>query len=263
MHCLDRISTSSSIVALALALAGCSDDGLAPEGDTQGSTGVATALGESTAAASSETNPQTTAADSIGPTDSTGPVTDSTGPADSSDGGTTSEPPPSMTCENAMQCVLVDDCCQCAAHHVDDVIPECDVKCDQPMCAALGIPDIGVACEDGMCGLEKHDCSGVVACDSLPPDCVDGTLPEVGQGGGGCWTGACIPVEACDPVPGCEHCDDTEVCVATETIQATTYSCRPLPDECAREATCECMPPDTCAAPFDTCADMDGQITCS
>jgi hypothetical protein len=101
-----------------------------------------------------------------------------------------------------------------------------------------------------------------VLCDSLPPACPDGTLPEVGEGGG-CWTGACIPVAACDPVPGCEHCDETEACVLSVTQLGPFYSCRAVPDDCAGVPTCECMPPDTCAPPYDTCMDGDGQLTCS
>lgn len=248
-----------------LVLAGCSDDGLAPP-QNGSSTDAATGTLPGSEGSSGESDPS-------GPGLTTGPASDGTGggssttdASDESDGtGTTgAEPPPSMACEDADQCVLVDNCCECAAYHVDDVVPECPMDCEQPMCAALGIPDIGVVCEGGACELEPRDCSGVVACDSLPPACPPDTLPEVGNGaGGGCWTGACIPVEACDPVPGCDHCDDTEACVITQTQQGSFYSCRAVPEECAGMPTCECMPPDTCEMPFDTCIDMDGQITCS
>jgi len=269
MRCLDRTLASSFVIALALA--GCSDDGLTPEADTDTS-GTGTGTTSNTATNTETTLGQTTTPPGDSTTDGCGTAdcfpSSSTGCDESGgcDSTTTDEPPPppSMTCENPMQCVLVDDCCECAAYHIDDTVPECPMDCEQPMCSALGIPDIGVVCEAGMCELEKRDCSGLVVCDSLPPDCVDGTLPEVGNGGGGgCWTGACIPLEACDPVPGCEYCVATEACVATETMQATTVSCLPLPEDCMGLATCECMPPDTCAMPFDTCADADGQITCS
>jgi len=247
-----------------LALAGCSDDGLAPPIDTDAA---------STAGTGSVTQGDTSpASDSSGPAgETTGQgtggmvTTDGTAGAETgtSDTGTTGELPPPMACEMADQCVLVDDCCSCTAIHVDDVPPACDMDCEQTACSALGIPDIGVVCEDGLCGLEPRDCSGLVACDSLPPACPEGTLPEVGPGGNNCWTGACIPVEACDPLPGCEYCGEGEACVETITQQGTTYGCRALPEECMGTATCECMPADTCEMPFDVCADADGVISCS
>jgi len=267
MLCLARIS---SLSIACLLLAGCSDDGLAPPIDTDAMTTSGPVSGnESTA-----DNDANDAADSTpqgtgtGSTGSTGDPTgggpgDTTVATDDGESSTTDEPlPPPMVCEDADQCVLVDNCCECAAHHVDDVVPDCEMECDQPMCAALGIPEIGVVCDDGTCGRETHDCSGLVACNALPPDCPDGTLPEVSEGGG-CWSGACIPVAACDPVPGCDYCDETEACVTSVTQLGTFYSCRAVPDDCGGVPTCDCMPPDTCEAPFDTCESGDGQITCS
>ena len=266
MRCLDRTLLPSSLaVSLAwLALAGCSDDGLAPpqETDAASSTGAVSTsptTGEDTGIDPSgleSTGGGTTAAsDSVG-------METGTGPADGTTDGTTGEaPPPSMPCQNANECVLVDNCCECAAHHMDDEIPVCELECDQTVCASLGIPHIGLVCEDMMCGFETHDCSGITACDSLPPECPEGTLPEVGPGGGGCWTGACIPIAACDPLPSCDYCDETEACVAMVTQQGAMYSCQALPEECMGTATCECLP-DACQAPFDACADADGQITC-
>jgi hypothetical protein len=260
MRCLDRTLLPLSIAWLVVA--GCSDDGLAPPQE-EGSSGVATGTVPGSEGSSGESDPDT-AGLTTAPSDSSGGSSSSGTDDGESDGSTTGAEPPPMTCEGDEQCILVDNCCECAAHHVDDVIAECLMECIQPMCAALGIPDVGVVCEGGACELEPYDCSGVVACDSLPPACPEGSLPEVGNGGGGgCWTGACIPVEACDPVPGCEFCQDTEACVATQAQQGTFYSCRAIPEECAGVPTCECMPPDTCEMPFDTCIDMDGQITCS
>lgn len=265
MRCLDRTLLPSLLASsLAwLALTGCSDDGLAPPQDTDAGTtgGVATTEPPGTDGTSNPTGPVGTEGGTTAADDSTG-AEPGTGTTGGETGTTGEEPPPSMACENANQCVLIDDCCQCAAHHMDDEIPVCDMKCDQTVCASLGISDIGVVCEDMTCQLETRDCSGVVACDSLPPDCADGTLPEVGPGGGGCWTGACIPIEACDPLPSCDYCDETEACVAMITQLGAFYSCRALPEECMGTATCECMPPDTCEAPFDACTDADGQINC-
>lgn len=263
MRCLARTLITLSIPWLALA--GCSDDGLAPpqETDASSSTGVVT-TSPPTSESNSEglTGPGPTGGSTTAAGDSTGGESGTgTGPAGTDD-GTTGEPPPSMPCQNANECVLVDNCCECAAYHMDDPVPICELECDQTVCASLGIADNGVVCEDMTCELETHDCSGITACDSLPPDCPEGTLPEVGPGGGGCWTDACIPIEACDPLPSCEYCDDTQVCVAVVTQQGASYSCQALPEECMGTATCECLPPDTCQSPFDACGDADGQITC-
>lgn len=266
MKCLESIlaPVSPSLLVLVLALVGCSDDGLAPGVETDAGSTAGSGNATSGEAGSS---PVTTGPQEEGT--GTGPSEDSTGEPgttgtdDGTGDGETTGGTPTMTCEMPGDCVLINDCCQCAAAHVDDEIPECPMECIQPMCDALGIPGIGVVCADGQCELEERDCSGVVACDALPPDCPDGTLPEVGPGGGGCWTGACIPVEGCELVPGCEHCNDGEACVETTTQQATTYSCQDVPDDCDGVPTCACMPADTCTMPFDVCADADGLIQCS
>jgi hypothetical protein len=243
-----------------LALAGCSDDGLAPPIDTDaGSSGNVTTTNDG-----SDEGPPASTGTVEGSGGTTSQAEDSSGSGTSGAGtGTTGELPPATTCEGPDQCVLVNDCCQCAAAHVDDEVPPCDMECDQPMCDALGLGGTGVVCLGGECRLEPHDCSGVVACDSLPPACPEGSLPEVGPGGGGCWTGACIPAEACDPVPGCDYCEAGDACVETVTQQGAVYSCRAVPEGCDGVPTCECMPPDTCQMPFDVCADADGMIQCT
>jgi hypothetical protein len=266
MRCLDRTWMIPASLAW-LVLAGCSDDGLAPPlgTDTASTSGAST--GGLTLGGSGEESPATTGSpgDSSGATGaSTADPASSDGPGQTDGTGTsdTDEPPPPTMCEMAEECVLVDNCCECAAYHMNDPVPICDMKCDQSMCSSLGIPDIGLVCDAGVCGLDKRDCSGLVACDALPPDCPDGTLPEVTPDGS-CWTGACISVAGCDPVPGCEHCGADQACVATISQLGTTYSCKAVPDACGDTPTCECMPPGTCEAPFDDCADGEGMIQCS
>lgn len=265
MHWLDRTLTSASTSLLALALVGCSDDGLAPPANTgtaastSGVTGNdagedpdagTTAAGEGPDAGTTTTGPEGTGS-ATGFQDD-GPCPDASG----------CPPPETGTCEDPDQCVLINDCCQCAAAHIDDKIPECPMDCLQPLCDALGVPDIEVTCEDGSCELVQFDCSGITACDSLPPRCAPGTLPEVAPDGT-CWTGACLPVAACETVPDCEACPDDQACVQEVTMLGPSFSCRAMPEACGGVATCDCMPPDTCEAPFDTCEDADGVIICS
>ncbi len=267
MTCLDSIlrPVSPPLLALVLALAGCSDDGFGPpldsdQADTGGS-GNPTTGNDSNSSNGGTSSADGSGGTGNGPGEGTGSESDGTTAADDTTGGS---PPPSA-CEQPDECVLINDCCQCAAAHVDDEIPECPLDCEQGMCDALGIGDVGVVCENDQCELESYDCSGNVACDAPPPECPRGTLPEVGPAGGnvgGCWTGACIPVAACDQVPGCEYCEADEACVQTVTQIGASYSCRAVPEACNGAPTCACMPPDTCEAPFDTCFDGDGGIQC-
>lgn len=255
MPCLDRTSLPLSLALFVLAA--CSDDGLAPPADTDAATDGGTSSVPGSATEATSAMEAGTGSASAGDGTTGGPGSDA---GTSDDTATTGETPPSMTCEGDDQCVLVDNCCECAAYHVGDEVPECTMECLQPMCAALGIPDVGVVCEAGTCELGPYDCSGNVVCAAAPPTCPEGALPEVD---GGCWTGACIPVQACDPVPSCADCDETEACVVLETQLGLLYSCRAMPEACAGVPTCECMPPETCESPFDTCTDVDEGVACS
>lgn len=253
-------------LALGLGLGGCSDDGLAPPADTDApSTSTAGPTsgpgeGETTGA---DPNPGTdTSPATSGPGGSSGDD-GTTGTADEGDGSSETGAPPPSTCEAPEECVLVNDCCECSAAHVDELPPECAIDCKVPVCDALGIPDIGLVCADGTCELEPRNCApGLVVCDSVPPRCPADTLPEVTEDGT-CWTGACIPVAACDGVPSCDFCEDDEVCVQTATQLGSTYACQAIPEACGGVATCACLPPETCEEPYDTCDDGDGSIVCA
>jgi hypothetical protein len=55
-------------------------------------------------------------------------------------------------------------------------------------------------------------CYGDVYCDSLPPECPEGSLPGIANG---CWTGECIPIELCERPPLiCENITDEVTCVS-------------------------------------------------
>jgi hypothetical protein len=61
---------------------------------------------------------------------------------------------------------------------------DCDAAC-YGYCVPDDTPDPGT-------------CTGDVFCDSLAPDCPEGTTPGIKDG---CWTGYCIPLELCDDPP--------------------------------------------------------------
>ena len=236
---------------------GCSDDGLAPVGDTDaasagntsGMSGNTGQNGGSTGGENGSGGDETTA-----PGDSTGG--DPTGPSD------TGGPPPGL-CEEPSDCVLINDCCQCAAAHVIEPPEECPVECKVPVCDELGIPDIGLVCEAGECRLEKRNCAtGLITCDGVPPECPEQTLPEITPEGD-CWTGACIPLDLCEAFPSCEYCDEGEGCVELVTLAGSVFQCRGIPGEpCPMGLTCECLL-DVCPEPYDQCVDGKDHIECS
>lgn len=271
-----------------VALSGCSDDGLSPQG---GGTGAATADGAGTTASVS-----TTVTASAGPDDgatsaAAGTAGDGTssptasaddgtavgsGPADedgstaglSSTAGDTSTggdagptggdtgttgADPGMACEVDADCVVVNDCCSCTAAHAEDMIDACPVKCDQTACDAAGLAGIEAQCVFGSCELVPVPCNDAgVFCDDPQPDCPDGTLPSVTEDGN-CWTGNCVPAEACDVVPDCTWCSDADTCVQTATQLGFFYACWPTNLECAAGPSCDCMG-EVCTDPF-ICSD--------
>ncbi|MEM9455484.1 MAG: hypothetical protein AAGF11_14980 [Myxococcota bacterium] len=262
MTWLDRI-LGTSVWLLAV---GCSDDGLAPPANDQGPT---TAAADDNGAGTVEDNEGADSAQDSGASDPTAdstadPTADPDGTTGGGDSGSdgTGNAPPAAICIDDRECVLINDCCECAAAHIDDMV-ECPLDCDTPTCDVLGIGDIGVVCEDQECRLESRNCAdGLIVCDALPPRCPEGSLPEVTPQGD-CWTGACIPLPACEGVPSCEYCERDEVCVELLTPLGTTYRCDPIPDACGDLPTCDCLPLETCADPFDTCTEGNGTIQCS
>jgi len=246
---------------------GCSDDGLAPpplddEGAGSGPETSGTGTnGDSAVDGGATGSPETGGVGDGGSTGSAGGTTGAdegeTGGSDGTTGGA------ELICIDETQCMLIDDCCTCAAVHVDGPVEECELDCKTTMCESLGIPDIGVVCDpEGACMLEPRNCAdGVVSCDMATPRCPEGTLPEVTEQGD-CWTGACIPVEACDGVPSCEWCGEDEVCVEELTQLGSLFSCQPRPDDCGGVPTCACVP-EACEEPFGLCGEAEDHITCS
>jgi len=97
------------------------------------------------------------------------------------------------------------------------------------------------------------ECSGPVACDSLPPACPPTTVPGVANG---CWTGYCIPVAACGHDPGtCFHpgdpiCRSLPPACPSGTVPGVINAC--WSGYCIPDFACE--PPATCEALGDEAA---------
>lgn len=212
-------------------LVACSDDGLG-SGASEGGSGTGSASNGDASNGEGTTHGGTSADGSGGP-GSAGPTTDGES---------------STLCEGDDDCLLVNDCCSCAAIHVDDPMPPCDLQeCFAPTCDANGMIDPQVWCRFGTCEFVPLSCSPfLVACDEAPPECGEGTVPSVVES---CW-GPCVPASACDVVPSCDDCPDGEACIETSTQLGWTFSCEPIDPSCDGTPDCTCMGV-VCEDPFE------------
>lgn len=96
-----------------------------------------------------------------------------------------------------------------------------------------------------------------VLCDSLPPQCPPGDVPEVV---GGCW-GQCVPILECETEPNCDGCQGG-ICVEYQAF-TTDYRCVAPTLMCAA-LECNCLAPYVCVDPFDGCFPSagDAAVTC-
>ncbi len=242
---------------------GCSDDGVPATTDMgSGSSGVAeTTSASETSSVTASTDPSSTSgASSSSSSTDTGSSEGSTGVDSSGTGSDSSTGGPPATCEDASDCMLVEDCCNCTTISVGAEPPPCEqVECDQTACDAIGVvPEL--QCELGSCEFVPVPCNPSVACDSLPPKCPAGTLPSVNEQES-CWTGLCVPAEICDVVPSCSDCPDDQVCIAYVS-QLPVTECSPIPQACDGQPSCACMGAEVCLAPFDICNDIDEGLSC-
>lgn len=97
------------------------------------------------------------------------------------------------------------------------------------------------SCVDEMTDSEVGSCVGEPACDSLPPDCPDGT---VAGRDADCWTGFCIPLDECDQVPACGSLDEPS-CVGradcAPDYRGENCTCDELGCSCADFTFIECQ----------------------
>lgn len=167
-------------------------------------------------------------------------------------------------CSSDDDCRLFSDCCSCAAYPGAGEAPQaCPADCAEVLCEQHGIDQ--VRCSAGSCVLvTSHDCSALaITCDSLPPECPDGTL--AGVGANRCWTGDCVPSNLCGLRPDCSSCADDEVCFrGFNDAFGTPYYCMPRPVTCSDQATCDCASQLCDELGFRSCTDADdGVMQCS
>lgn len=165
-------------------------------------------------------------------------------------------------CNDASDCTLVNNCCDCIGIPSDTSRPSCDVpECFAPACEALGFGDLSDAqCAAGRC-VAGFDCDiSKVACELLPPDCPTAmTNTHVD----GCW-GDCVDATECLEISSCDQCDlGTQVCVKQTTQLGPSYNCVAIPEACGDSPSCACLGASVCVAPYDTCSDTALGIDCS
>jgi hypothetical protein len=265
-----RLLSMSSLVSIALGLLACSDDGVPASGTddesgVSGSSGAGSITDTSNSNTNSASASQTgTASDSAASTggegttavttaDSSGGSIGSTG-LDSGDTGA-----PGSSCIEDADCVVVDNCCDCRAISTQDEAPPCNVGCAETACTLAGV-EPAVQCEFGTCQLQEVNCNQLqVFCDAPPPACDDGFLPGVDDKG--CWTNACVPVDACDVVPSCEVCPEGQVCIELVAKGPGGFICSPVDPQCDGMPSCACMD-GVCPDPFSGCFDGPEGMRC-
>jgi hypothetical protein len=219
-----------------------------------------------TAACGDDTGPggsggATSASTQSGPATSTGASTSSSGQGGMSQGGggQGGGGMASPECDMPRGCVLVDDCCTCAAIPAGEMPPPCDdVLCLVPKCTELGNSMAVVACEAHRCVASFNCDRDQVVCLAPEPLCPPGETASVT---GGCW-GPCVPATECSYVAACDQCDQaSQVCVHISVGPVERLHCVALPPECGGTPSCACMGASVCGG--IPCSEGSGEIVCA
>jgi hypothetical protein len=164
-------------------------------------------------------------------------------------------------CNEDTDCEVAGDCCGCTAYNPNKGAPgNCGGGCQQDVCEQLGL-DTAV-CVGGFCEVYGLSCDQTkVTCESLPPDCAEGSLPQVA---GDCWTQECLPIEYCDWVPDCGACPGDQFCVIVQTDDCDHIDCFEPLEECGLGApSCDCEGEIFCPPPYTACGVENDAIVCS
>lgn len=231
-----------------------SESNASAEGESSATSAPTATGGESGSASSQESSADVSSSDSESAGDGDGDG--ETGSTESTGGDGDGD----RECVTDADCKLQNDCCGCEGHSLSYEIPACPADCFVSFCDAIELTE--AACLGGVCGVKKFDCDeSRVLCDAPPPPCEGGTKASVENG---CWTGRCVSVSACDVVDRCSDCGEGETCVTEQTQLGPRVRCMPIPESCAGTTPdCSCLAEHFCEAPFDTCFDGAGGISCS
>ena len=165
-------------------------------------------------------------------------------------------------CTKDLDCVLVNNCCDCKATPASAPPTPCaGMQCLVPTCEARQTGAKAALCNLGRCVLDVSCDASKVTCARMTPQCPAGEVPAVN---GSCWTGACVRAEQCAGVTSCAACGSELACVVADSL-SDTFHCATPAKGCASDRSCACLGPSVCITPFGKCADStpDGAIHCS
>lgn len=181
-----------------------------------------------------ETSETQTTGQTTGQTQTNSSTDATADPSETSDTGTSN-----AECNVDSDCQRIANCCECSSIPADVEPEQCADDCLVDHCTATGLESLKSVCRLGVCEFDSPlDCSGAVACESLPPECEPGMVPSVS---GDCW-GPCVPFHYCADTSNCGNdCGDDWACVQSQS--SNSPGCVPLPNGCDGSATCECFAP--------------------
>lgn len=182
-----------------------------------------------------------------------------------SEGGPPAAVAAAPQCLKDADCMLVNDCCTCAALPRGERPPACDPKmaCLIPSCTQYGGIE-QVRCVAGRCIL-GFDCDATtVNCRRSAPMCPPGQVPRVVTLGNQRCYGECVDARQCLAVPSCMSCARGDLCVKYAPSPQPLH-CVPRPPSCGREDGCGCVAPAVCTGAYGVChngAAPNPAITC-
>jgi len=144
-------------------------------------------------------------------------------------------------CTKDSDCLLVDDCCTCAAIVRGDRPPACDprITCPMTTCAQFGGVD-KARCMAGRC-IVGLDCDTTrVTCRRLAPVCPAGEVPRVVMQGQDRCYGECVDARQCLSVPECARCARGDLCVGYAAAAQVRLHCVSAPPPCGDSPSCAC-----------------------
>jgi hypothetical protein len=128
--------------------------------------------------------------------------------------------------------------------------------CIQSQCAAKQLPAGAVDCVAGKCVAGFACDAAGVTCRMAAPSCPAGEVPTI-NASGNCWSGTCAPAVECKGVTDCNACAGADTCATFQTQMGARYHCVTIPAGCG-PASCDCLGPGTCTAPYRQCTPFSG-----
>jgi hypothetical protein len=160
-------------------------------------------------------------------------------------------------CAEDADCVISNDCCECAGRPMGQRAPECPIDCLIDTCTSLGLAEAKPTCVAGRCVVDASCNDATVTCDAPVPDCAPGSSPIVSNA---CYTGQCLTTIECEDVTSCGVCEGADVTCVVNSAFTPSYHC--VDTQGCSPADCECLGTSVCVGAFDACSEVMGHIEC-